>query len=153
MVIWLSISRIQNTATCAPRRALPQFYHFRSICWNGSSPKPNKINLVIFNPKTKYYIKFHISKCYLLGKFARYLENLLGGNGLIKGKRSSDKVTNNHSFIIQLKLVFCKCLLGISKALTCRGQEPPSIPAWIATPVTTARSGSTDVLGSFPKNS
>lgn len=38
-------------------------------------------------------------------------------------------------------------------ALTCRGQEPPMIPAWMATPVTTARSGSTDVLGSFPKNS
>lgn len=52
-----------------------------------------------------------------------------------------------------LWFVFRKCLLGISMALTCKGQEPPMIPAWMATPVTTARSGSIDVLGSFPKYS
>lgn len=52
-----------------------------------------------------------------------------------------------------LWFVFRKCLLGISMALTCKGQEPPMIPAWMATPVTTARSGSMEVLGSFPKYS
>lgn len=52
-----------------------------------------------------------------------------------------------------LWFVFRRCLLGISMALTCKGQEPPMIPAWMATPVTTARSGSMDVLGSFPKYS
>ncbi|TNN60238.1 hypothetical protein EYF80_029573 [Liparis tanakae] len=46
-----------------------------------------------------------------------------------------------------------QCLLGISMALTWRGQEPPMMPACMATPVTTARSGSTDVFGSFPKYS
>lgn len=52
-----------------------------------------------------------------------------------------------------MKFVLRKCLFGISIALTCKGQEPPMMPAWMATPITTARSGSTDVLGSFPKYS
>lgn len=51
----------------------------------------------------------------------------------------------------QTKFVLRRCLFGISMALTCKGQEPPMMPAWMATPVTTARSGSTDVLGSLPK--
>ncbi|KAG9333350.1 hypothetical protein JZ751_012759 [Albula glossodonta] len=65
-------------------------------------------------------------------------------------KNHKELYSRNLPFL-KLKFVFRKCLFGISRALTCNGQAPPIIPAWMATPVTTARSGSTEVLGSFPK--
>lgn len=97
--------------------------------------------------------KMFLSKCPQDDLRASSCPSFLKEASQCRSSKSLGKISYQHTLRAQLKLVFCKCLLGISKALTWRGQEPPSMPAWMATPVTTARSGSTDVLGSFPKNS
>lgn len=56
MVVYLQ--NPESTATYAPVVSFTSILTFRSTCWNETSPKSNRINLVSSNPKTKCDVKF-----------------------------------------------------------------------------------------------